>query len=73
MGYAWIPLLKDGRMIMNESQASVASSLPAGYLSGQDGATKVGEPRGAEGGRGEPRGAEGSRGLPSAPFDGVLP
>uniref|UniRef100_A0A8C5FWY9 Dedicator of cytokinesis 9 n=1 Tax=Gadus morhua TaxID=8049 RepID=A0A8C5FWY9_GADMO len=40
VGYAWIPLLKDGRMIMNESQASVASSLPTGYLSGQDGATK---------------------------------
>ncbi|CAL8322032.1 unnamed protein product [Merluccius merluccius] len=40
VGYAWLPLLKDGRMIMNESQASVASSLPAGYLSCQDGASK---------------------------------
>ncbi|CAL8268097.1 unnamed protein product [Lota lota] len=40
VGYAWIPLLKDGRVIVNESQASVASNLPAGYLSCQDGANK---------------------------------
>ncbi|KAJ3592631.1 hypothetical protein NHX12_007758, partial [Muraenolepis orangiensis] len=40
VGYAWLPLLKDGRIIMNECQASVASNLPAGYLSCQDGTNK---------------------------------
>ncbi|KAG7257098.1 hypothetical protein CRUP_038138, partial [Coryphaenoides rupestris] len=37
VGYAWLPLLKDGRVIMNEL---VASNLPAGYLSCQDGVNK---------------------------------
>uniref|UniRef100_A0A669ER24 Dedicator of cytokinesis 9 n=1 Tax=Oreochromis niloticus TaxID=8128 RepID=A0A669ER24_ORENI len=32
VGYAWLPLLKDGRVIMNESQIPVAANLPAGYL-----------------------------------------
>lgn len=41
MGYAWLPLLKDGRVIMNESHVSVAANLPAGYLSCQEGASKV--------------------------------
>uniref|UniRef100_A0A8B9JW50 Dedicator of cytokinesis 9 n=1 Tax=Astyanax mexicanus TaxID=7994 RepID=A0A8B9JW50_ASTMX len=33
VGYAWLPLLKDGRVIMNEQQIPVAANLPAGYLS----------------------------------------
>lgn len=41
VGYAWLPLLKDGRVIMNESQIPVAANLPAGYLSCQEGASKV--------------------------------
>uniref|UniRef100_A0A3Q3AYX0 Dedicator of cytokinesis 9 n=1 Tax=Kryptolebias marmoratus TaxID=37003 RepID=A0A3Q3AYX0_KRYMA len=40
VGYAWLPLLKDGRVIMNESQVSVAANLPAGYLSCPEGASK---------------------------------
>lgn len=41
VGYAWLPLLKDGRVIMNENQIPVAANLPAGYLSCQEGASKV--------------------------------
>lgn len=41
VGYAWLPLLKDGRVIMNEQQIPVAANLPAGYLSCQDGISKV--------------------------------
>uniref|UniRef100_A0A8C4IA43 Dedicator of cytokinesis 9 n=1 Tax=Dicentrarchus labrax TaxID=13489 RepID=A0A8C4IA43_DICLA len=37
VGYAWLPLLKDGRVIMNESQVPVAANLPAGYLNCQEG------------------------------------
>uniref|UniRef100_A0A7N8XNN0 Dedicator of cytokinesis 9 n=1 Tax=Mastacembelus armatus TaxID=205130 RepID=A0A7N8XNN0_9TELE len=40
VGYAWLPLLKDGRVIMNESHFPVAANLPAGYLSCQEGAGK---------------------------------
>uniref|UniRef100_A0A8C4I8C2 Dedicator of cytokinesis 9 n=1 Tax=Dicentrarchus labrax TaxID=13489 RepID=A0A8C4I8C2_DICLA len=40
VGYAWLPLLKDGRVIMNESQVPVAANLPAGYLNCQEGASK---------------------------------
>uniref|UniRef100_A0A1A8GGU9 Dedicator of cytokinesis 9 n=1 Tax=Nothobranchius korthausae TaxID=1143690 RepID=A0A1A8GGU9_9TELE len=40
VGYAWLPLLKDGRVIMNESHVPVASNLPTGYLSCQEGASK---------------------------------
>uniref|UniRef100_A0A671WCM0 Dedicator of cytokinesis 9 n=1 Tax=Sparus aurata TaxID=8175 RepID=A0A671WCM0_SPAAU len=40
VGYAWLPLLKDGRVIMNENQIPVAANLPAGYLSCQEGASK---------------------------------
>uniref|UniRef100_A0A4W5P569 Dedicator of cytokinesis 9 n=1 Tax=Hucho hucho TaxID=62062 RepID=A0A4W5P569_9TELE len=36
VGYAWLPLLKDGRVIMNESHVPVAVNLPAGYLSCQE-------------------------------------
>uniref|UniRef100_A0A8C7WBI0 Dedicator of cytokinesis 9 n=1 Tax=Oncorhynchus mykiss TaxID=8022 RepID=A0A8C7WBI0_ONCMY len=41
VGYAWLPLLKDGRVIMNESHVPVAANLPAGYLSCQEGVSKV--------------------------------
>uniref|UniRef100_A0A6Q2YQX4 Dedicator of cytokinesis 9 n=1 Tax=Esox lucius TaxID=8010 RepID=A0A6Q2YQX4_ESOLU len=37
VGYAWLPLLKDGRVIMNESHIPVAANLAAGYLSCQEG------------------------------------
>ncbi|TKS67193.1 Dedicator of cytokinesis protein 9 [Collichthys lucidus] len=40
VGYAWLPLLKDGRVIMNENQVPVAANLPAGYLSCHEGASK---------------------------------
>ncbi|XP_032422872.1 dedicator of cytokinesis protein 9 isoform X12 [Xiphophorus hellerii] len=40
VGYAWLPLLKDGRVIMNEHHIPVAANLPAGYLSCQEGASK---------------------------------
>ena len=37
VGYAWLPLLKDGRVIMSENQVPVAVNLPVGYLSCQEG------------------------------------
>ncbi|XP_076004947.1 dedicator of cytokinesis protein 9 isoform X2 [Genypterus blacodes] len=40
VGSAWLPLLRDGRVIMNEQQMPVAANLPAGYLGSQDGVTK---------------------------------
>ncbi|XP_073768449.1 dedicator of cytokinesis protein 9 isoform X8 [Danio rerio] len=40
VGYAWLPLLKDGRVIMNEQQVSVSANLPSGYLSYQDSSSK---------------------------------
>uniref|UniRef100_A0A672RFB0 Dedicator of cytokinesis 9 n=1 Tax=Sinocyclocheilus grahami TaxID=75366 RepID=A0A672RFB0_SINGR len=40
VGYAWLPLLKDGRVIMNEQQVAVAANLPSGYLSFQDNSSK---------------------------------
>uniref|UniRef100_A0AAR2KVL9 Dedicator of cytokinesis 9b n=1 Tax=Pygocentrus nattereri TaxID=42514 RepID=A0AAR2KVL9_PYGNA len=40
VGSAWLPLLKDGRVIMSEQQISVASNLPTGYLSCQEGLNK---------------------------------
>ncbi|MFT7818030.1 dedicator of cytokinesis protein 9-like isoform X3, partial [Arapaima gigas] len=45
VGYAWLPLLKDGRVILNEQQIQVAANLPAGYLSCQD---TIGKHSGAE-------------------------
>ena len=41
VGSAWLPLLRDGRVIMNEQQLAVAANLPAGYLGSQDGVNKV--------------------------------
>ncbi|XP_029926242.1 dedicator of cytokinesis protein 9 isoform X4 [Myripristis murdjan] len=40
VGSAWLPLLRDGRVIMNEQHMPVAANLPAGYLGSQDGVTK---------------------------------
>ncbi|XP_060888160.1 dedicator of cytokinesis protein 9 isoform X3 [Labrus mixtus] len=40
VGSAWQPLLRDGRVIMNEQLLPVAANLPAGYLSSQDGVNK---------------------------------
>uniref|UniRef100_A0A3B4AQK0 Dedicator of cytokinesis 9b n=1 Tax=Periophthalmus magnuspinnatus TaxID=409849 RepID=A0A3B4AQK0_9GOBI len=40
VGSAWLPLLRDGRVIMNELLLPVAANLPAGYLSSQDAVTK---------------------------------
>nr|XP_019960048.1 PREDICTED: dedicator of cytokinesis protein 9-like isoform X9 [Paralichthys olivaceus] len=40
VGTAWLPLLRDGRVIMNEQQLPVAANLPTGYLGSQDGVTK---------------------------------
>uniref|UniRef100_A0A3Q1EDR5 Dedicator of cytokinesis protein 9-like n=1 Tax=Acanthochromis polyacanthus TaxID=80966 RepID=A0A3Q1EDR5_9TELE len=40
VGSAWLPLLKDGRVIVNEQQLPVAANLPAGYLGSQDGVNK---------------------------------
>ncbi|XP_047432549.1 dedicator of cytokinesis protein 9-like isoform X9 [Mugil cephalus] len=40
VGSAWLPLLRDGRVIMNEQQLPVAASLPAGYLGSHDGVSK---------------------------------
>ncbi|KAI2660393.1 Dedicator of cytokinesis protein 9 [Labeo rohita] len=40
VGYAWLPLLKDGRVIMNEQQVAVAANLPSGYLSYQENSSK---------------------------------
>uniref|UniRef100_A0A671Z224 Dedicator of cytokinesis 9b n=1 Tax=Sparus aurata TaxID=8175 RepID=A0A671Z224_SPAAU len=37
VGSAWLPLLRDGRVITNEQQLPVAANLPAGYLGSQDG------------------------------------
>lgn len=41
VGLAWLPLLRDGRVITNEQHLPVAANLPAGYLGSQDGVSKV--------------------------------
>ncbi|XP_053540067.1 dedicator of cytokinesis protein 9 isoform X7 [Ictalurus punctatus] len=40
VGSAWLPLLKDGRVIVSEQHISVASNLPPGYLSNHEGVNK---------------------------------
>ncbi|KAM8976413.1 dedicator of cytokinesis protein 9 isoform 2-T2 [Pelodytes ibericus] len=32
VGYSWLPLLKDGRVVTNEQNVPVSANLPAGYL-----------------------------------------
>uniref|UniRef100_A0A8C5F4M4 Dedicator of cytokinesis 9b n=1 Tax=Gadus morhua TaxID=8049 RepID=A0A8C5F4M4_GADMO len=41
VGSAWLPLLRDGRVVMSEQQVPVAANLPPGYLSAQDAVAKV--------------------------------
>ncbi|XP_072330612.1 dedicator of cytokinesis protein 10 isoform X7 [Scyliorhinus torazame] len=36
VGYAWLPLMKDGRLASHEHHLLVAASLPAGYLGNQN-------------------------------------
>ncbi|XP_062904476.1 dedicator of cytokinesis protein 9-like isoform X7 [Mobula hypostoma] len=36
VGYAWLPILKDGRVVTNENQVAVSANLPIGYLSYQE-------------------------------------
>ncbi|XP_025064396.1 dedicator of cytokinesis protein 9 isoform X2 [Alligator sinensis] len=36
VGYSWLPLLKDGRVVTNEQNIPVSANLPSGYLSYQD-------------------------------------
>ncbi|XP_054631989.1 dedicator of cytokinesis protein 9-like isoform X2 [Dunckerocampus dactyliophorus] len=40
VGSAWLPLLRDGRVITNEQHLAVAAHLPTGYLSCQDAVNK---------------------------------
>lgn len=42
VGYAWLPLLKEGRLTTQEFNISVSSNLPPGYLGNKDASnTKV--------------------------------
>lgn len=42
VGYAWLPLLKDGRVVTNEQNIPVSANLPTGYLGYQEfGISKV--------------------------------
>lgn len=36
VGYSWLPLIKDGRVVTNEQHIPVSANLPSGYLSYQD-------------------------------------
>uniref|UniRef100_A0A8C5KVI7 Dedicator of cytokinesis 9 n=1 Tax=Jaculus jaculus TaxID=51337 RepID=A0A8C5KVI7_JACJA len=36
VGYSWLPLLKDGRVVTNEQHIPVSANLPAGYLGYQE-------------------------------------
>ncbi|XP_069061270.1 dedicator of cytokinesis protein 9 isoform X2 [Pleurodeles waltl] len=36
VGYAWLPILKDGRVVTNEQQIPVSANIPPGYLSYQE-------------------------------------
>lgn len=45
VGYAWVPLLKDGRIVTLERHLPVSSNLPPGYLGlGDTESRKVGRP-----------------------------
>lgn len=41
VGFAWLPLLKDGRVVLSENHIPVAANLPAGYLGGLESGGKV--------------------------------
>lgn len=36
VGYSWLPLIKDGRVVTNEQHIPVSANLPPGYLSYQE-------------------------------------
>ncbi|NXT43398.1 DOCK9 protein, partial [Pelecanoides urinatrix] len=36
VGFSWLPLIKDGRVVTNEQQIPVSANLPSGYLSYQE-------------------------------------
>uniref|UniRef100_A0A8B9GMX1 Dedicator of cytokinesis 9 n=1 Tax=Amazona collaria TaxID=241587 RepID=A0A8B9GMX1_9PSIT len=36
VGYSWLPLIKDGRVVTNEQNIPVSANLPSGYLSYQE-------------------------------------
>nr|XP_019612446.1 PREDICTED: dedicator of cytokinesis protein 9 isoform X11 [Rhinolophus sinicus] len=36
VGYSWLPLLKDGRVVINEQHIPVSANLPSGYLGYQE-------------------------------------
>ncbi|XP_028972580.2 dedicator of cytokinesis protein 9 isoform X2 [Esox lucius] len=40
VGWAWLPLLREGRVITNEQQMPITTALPPGYLSIGDGVVK---------------------------------
>lgn len=45
VGYAWVPLLKDGRIVTLERHLQVSSNLPPGYLGlGDTESRRVGRP-----------------------------
>lgn len=36
VGYSWLPLIKDGRVVTNDQHIPVSANLPSGYLSYQE-------------------------------------
>ncbi|XP_066571023.1 dedicator of cytokinesis protein 11 isoform X2 [Amia ocellicauda] len=40
VGYTWLPLMKDGRVVSLEQQLPVSANLPAGYLNDKNGESK---------------------------------
>lgn len=36
VGFSWLPLLKDGRVLTNEQHIPVSANLPSGYLGYQE-------------------------------------
>jgi len=36
VGYSWLPLIKDGRVVTNEQHIPVSANLPSGYLNYQE-------------------------------------
>lgn len=36
VGYSWLPLLKDGRVVTSEQHVPVSANLPSGYLGYQE-------------------------------------
>ncbi|KAJ8003348.1 hypothetical protein DPEC_G00147390 [Dallia pectoralis] len=51
VGSAWLPVLREGRVIVNEQQMPVAAALPPGYLSIPDSVVKHSEIKWVDGGK----------------------